>query len=76
MNISPRLRCEVGDLVIVVVGPEILMINRFLNKICIVIEVYPPGYFDDDQLITGFHYRISDINGTEIDVWCSEVRKI
>ena len=76
MNISPRRRCEVGDLVVVVVGPDILMINRFINKICIVIKVYPPDYFDDEQLITGFHYRISDISGAEIDVWCTEVRKI
>jgi hypothetical protein len=60
----------------VVVGPEILMINRFINKICIVIKVYPPDYFEDEQLITGFHYRIADISGAEIDVWCTEVRKI
>ena len=76
MNISPRLRCEVGDLVIVVVGPEILMINQYLDKVCVVIKVYPPEHYVEEELVDGFHYRISDCDGNEIDVWCSEVKKI
>ena len=76
MNVSPRLRCEVGDLVLVVVGPEILKINQYSNKVCFVIRVYPPENYSEVEFVDGFHYRISDCDGNEIDVWCTEVKKI
>ncbi len=52
------------------------MINQYLDRVCVVIKVYTPGDYFEDELVDGFHYRISDCNGNEIDVWCTEVKKI